>query len=120
MDPEWQKLCEHAMMADTDAARIDYAESLLATARIMANTACRHCGGYGHMEGGVPCPWCSPEALIQALSALVETFAHEDAEGVLDSLGFQSVADAMRLLSRANRLTLTKEHGNRVLAVWVV
>lgn len=119
MDAEWQKLCEHAMLADTDKARIDYAESLLATARILANSACRHCGGYGHMASGVPCPWCSPEALLDALSGVVETFAHEDTEGVLDSLGFQSVANAMRLLARANRMSLTEEHGHRVLAVWV-
>jgi hypothetical protein len=57
MEEEWQKLCMRLIQADDHESRLDYAESLLATARIMADDACVGCGGYGYKHYGSTSTW---------------------------------------------------------------
>lgn len=57
MGEEWQRLCMRLIQADDHDSRLDYAESLLATARIMAEDACVGCGGYGYKHYSSTATW---------------------------------------------------------------
>jgi len=59
------------------------------------------------------------DELLDALCDLVDQHCTYDNADGLDSMALSADADALRLLAKHGRVTITSEHGRRVLGRWV-